>query len=325
MHRPFDGPVTEPVSADRRPVVGPIAMLPDPDDGFADAVRAGGGILEPLSERTRGLVWLSTARAAELVDVLDTHPRIGWVQLPWAGVDAFAPSISARRATLFTSARGSFAEPVAEHALALTLALTRFLPRRIIATSWDDEQLGVSLFGRRVVIVGAGGIARQLIGLLEPFRTHIAVVRRGSAAVDGADETVGRDRLPDVLAAADIVILAAALTDETRGMIGATELSIMPRSAYLVNVARGGLIDTDALVAALAKGTIAGAALDVTDPEPLPDGHPLWSEPACIITPHVADTPQMTAPLLADRIRRNVAAFLGDGRFVGVVEPERGY
>jgi phosphoglycerate dehydrogenase-like enzyme len=99
----------------------------------------------------------------------------------------------------------------------------------------------------------------------------------------------------------------------------------MKPSAYLVNIARGGLVDTDALVDALASGEIAGAGVDVTDPEPLPDGHPLWSEPNCIVTPHAADTPEMTAPLLAERIRLNVEAFLGDGRFIGVVDPESGY
>jgi phosphoglycerate dehydrogenase-like enzyme len=93
----------------------------------------------------------------------------------------------------------------------------------------------------------------------------------------------------------------------------------------LVNIARGALIDTDALVAALATGSIAGAGLDVTDPEPLPDGHPLWDEPRVIITPHSADTPDMTAPLLAERIRSIVRALLGDGRFEGVVDPALGY
>lgn len=99
----------------------------------------------------------------------------------------------------------------------------------------------------------------------------------------------------------------------------------MKSTAVLVNVARGGLVDTDALVQALASESIAGAGLDVTDPEPLPDGHPLWAEPRVIITPHSADTPDMTAPLLAERIRANVLAFLGDGRFEGIVDPGAGY
>ncbi|MFI5062155.1 MAG: NAD(P)-dependent oxidoreductase, partial [Actinomycetales bacterium] len=120
-------------------------------------------------------------------------------------------------------------------------------------------------------------------------------------------------------------IVAAALTGGTKHLFGADEFSVMKNTAYLVNIARGGLVDTDALVGALAAGTIAGAGIDVTDPEPLPEGHLLWEEPRCLITPHQADTPEMTAPLLAERIRLNVEAFLGNGRFVGVVDPVAGY
>jgi phosphoglycerate dehydrogenase-like enzyme len=133
------------------------------------------------------------------------------------------------------------------------------------------------------------------------------------------------DRLLEVLPGADVVVLAAASTASTRHLIGAAELAAMKRSAVLVNVARGALIDTDALVSALAEGAIAGAGLDVTEPEPLPERHPLWTEPRAIITPHSANTPEMTAPLLAERIRVNVRALLGDGRFEGVVDPKAGY
>nr|WP_290472060.1 NAD(P)-dependent oxidoreductase [Leifsonia sp. 71-9] len=119
--------------------------------------------------------------------------------------------------------------------------------------------------------------------------------------------------------------MAAALTGGTRQLLSATEFAAMKEAAVLVNIARGGLIDTDALLAALREGRLAGAGVDVTDPEPLPDGHPLWDEPHCLITPHQADTPEMVAPMLAERVRLNVAAFLGDGRFVGLVDPEAGY
>lgn len=99
----------------------------------------------------------------------------------------------------------------------------------------------------------------------------------------------------------------------------------MKPTAVLVNVARGGLVDTTALVAALESGEIAGAGIDVTDPEPLPDGHPLWSQPRAIITPHTADTPEMTTPLLAERVKTNVRAFLDHSKFEGIVDPEAGY
>jgi len=128
-----------------------------------------------------------------------------------------------------------------------------------------------------------------------------------------------------VLGGAEVVFLAAALTPESSGLIGRSELARMPRGSLLVNVARGGLVETEALVDALESGRLGGAGLDVTDPEPLPDGHPLWTAPNCIVTPHVADTESMTVPLLAERIARNTRAFLGDGRFEGRIDLAAGY
>nr|WP_199719185.1 D-isomer specific 2-hydroxyacid dehydrogenase family protein [Cryobacterium melibiosiphilum] len=310
-----------------RPVVGPISILPEPTPAFARAVTDAGGTLAPLSAATRGLVWLSYQRAGELGRVLADNPQVGWVQLPWAGVDAFAGVLAAhaRPGLVVTSAKGAYAQPVAEHALALTLALMRVLPKRARATEWDPVPDGRSLYGAKVVIIGAGGIARELIRLLAPFETQITVVRRSFEPVPGAAHTVPSDQLAAVLPGTDVLVVAAALTTGTRHLIGAPELALLPAHARLVNIARGGLVDTGALVTALAAGAIAGAALDVTDPEPLPAGHPLWNEARCLITPHMADTPEMTAPLLAERIRLNVRAYLTTGRFVGVVDPHFGY
>jgi phosphoglycerate dehydrogenase-like enzyme len=314
-------------SADARPDPGPIAVLPEPLPVFVDAVRAAGGEVAPLSQQTRGLIWLDPNGVDSFGSVLDENPQLSWIQLPYAGVDAFAAVLrdSARATLTVTSAKGAFAQPVAEHALMLTLALLRRLPLRLSATSWGDGTLGVSLYGRHVVIVGAGGIALELIRLLRPFGVTITIVRRGSARVEGASATVSTSSLDEVLPGADVVILAAALTDDTRGLIGAEQFREMKNSAIIVNIGRGGLVETDALVHALHTGGIAGAGVDVTDPEPLPDGHPLWSTPNVIITPHSADTPDMTRPLLARRVSNNTRAFLGGGGFDGVVDPRVGY
>ena len=199
------------------------------------------------------------------------------------------------------------------------------IPTRVRATSWSGTPEGRSLYGLHIVIVGAGGIAVELLNLLEPFGVETTVVRRRSEPLAGATRTVSIDELAAVLPQADAVLIAAALTAGTTGLIGRRQLELMRTDAVLVNIARGGLVDTDALADALAAGTIAGAGLDVTEPEPLPDGHRLWSEPRVIVTPHSADTPEMTAPLLAERVRENVGAFLGDGRFVGIVDPAEGY
>jgi phosphoglycerate dehydrogenase-like enzyme len=316
------------VPADRRPTPGPIALLPHADTRFEQAVRDAGGMVAELSSETRGVIWLSSHGASELAELLAENPQIEWVQMPWAGVDAFADLLNRHADAplpLWTSAKGAYAQPVAEHALTLALSLLRVIPTRVRARSWSTVPEGRSLYGMRVVLIGAGGIAIELARLLRPFGVRLTVVRRGAQPFAGAERTVTADQLREVLPEADVVFVAAAMTSGTSGLIGAEELRLMKQSAVLVNVARGGLIDTDALTAALAEGAIHGAGLDVTSPEPLPDGHPLWDEPRVIITPHSADTPEMTGPLLAARLRLNVEAFLRHGRFVGVVDPKAGY
>jgi phosphoglycerate dehydrogenase-like enzyme len=309
------------------PARGPIAIVSDAESRLADAIVAAGGVLEPLSPRTRGLVWTSPSGQDELDRVLETHPAIDWVQLPWAGVDAFSGLL--RRhvgdGRVWTSAKGSYAGPVAEHALMLALAVLRELPRRIRAEEWAHDELGRTLHGARVAIVGAGGITLELLRLLEPFGVRATVVRRTDDAVPGAARTVTSLGLVDALADADVVFVTAALTDATRGLLGRAAFAAMPRGAVLVNVARGAIVDTDELLEALRTGRLGGAGLDVTDPEPLPPRHPLWTAPNCIVTPHVADTDAMTVPLFAERIGRNTRAFLGDGAFEGVIDLEAGY
>jgi phosphoglycerate dehydrogenase-like enzyme len=309
------------------PTAGPIAVLPEAQGLFVDAITAAGGQVAELSPQTRGLIWLDPRDSERLGSILDDNPQLSWVQLPYAGVDSFTEVLRrhARSTLTVTSAKGAFAQPVAEHALMLTLALLRRLPLRLSATSWGDGTLGTSLYGLHVVIVGAGGIALELLRLLEPFGVTTTIVRRGGDPVAGADATLPTARLNEAIELADVVVLAAALTADTRGLIDKARLDAMKASAILVNVGRGGLVDTDALVTALSSGSIAGAGVDVTEPEPLPEGHPLWAAPNVIITPHSADTPAMTAPLLAQRVANNTRAFLGQGGFDGVVDSVVGY
>ena len=127
------------------------------------------------------------------------------------------------------------------------------------------------------------------------------------------------------MASADAVFVALALTEETRGIVAAPQLRVMRPHAWLVNVARGAHVVTDDLVRALQEGWIGGAGLDVTDPEPLPDSHPLWALPNCVITPHTGNTPEMGQRLLADRIRENVTRFAAGEPLLGVVDVLAGY
>lgn len=225
----------------------------------------------------------------------------------------------------WTSAKGAYSQPVAEHALALSLALLRVLQRRAREKTWSTAREGTSLAGLDVVVIGAGGIGGEVVRLLTAFGASITVVRRKPVDVDGAKLTVGTDRLAEVLPSADLVIIAAALTEVTSGLLGPAQFAVLKPGVNIVNIARGALIDTGALLTALRSGHVAGAALDVTDPEPLPVGHPLWDEPGVLITPHSADTPEMIAPLLAARVKTNVYAFSTGGDLVGVVNAAEGY
>ncbi len=276
------------------------------------------------SEHPDALVWLNPGDVEGLTLALADAPDVAWVQLPLAGVERIVEAGLFDDKRIWTCAKGSYAEPVAEHALALTLAGLRHLPTRVAARSWG-KQAGTSLYGQRVTILGGGGITASLLQQLAPFRVESTVVRRQTEPVPGADRTVPVSELHSVLPGSLVVVLALALTPETRHIIGRPELALMDERTWLVNVARGGHVDTDALVDAVATGSIAGAALDVTDPEPLPDGHPLWDLENCIITPHTADTIEMVLPLLAERIRTNVALFAAGDELVGLVDTEAGY
>jgi phosphoglycerate dehydrogenase-like enzyme len=302
-----------------RIAVGPLASP------FAtDAVLAGGGTLVDINDAPDALVWLDPMEVKGLADQLALAPDVRWVQLPFAGVEKVAEFGLLDHDHIWTCAKGSYAEPVAEHALTLALAGLRHLPARVVARSWGIPA-GTSLYDQKVTILGGGGITSVLLQQLAPFRVDATVVRRSSDPVSGATRTVPVSSLHDVLPGSLVVVLALALTPETENIIGKDELSLMDESTWLVNVARGRHVDTDALVAALSVESIAGAALDVTNPEPLPDGHPLWDLPNCLITPHTADTIEMVMPLLAERIRTNVERFAAGQPLVGLVDADAGY
>lgn len=290
-----------------------VHVGPEPDGTVEAAIREAGGEIAPLAEAD-GLVWVDSSQESFPAELPE---RVRWVQLPSAGVEGWLDRIDRDRQ--WTTAAPAFGRTVAEHALTLMLAGTRRLHEFARARTWTRPPIA-ELAGSTVAIVGTGNIGRALIELLEPFRVEVlAVTRRGR------DGTLPIDRLGEVLPRADFVVIAAPATAATRHLVGAAELAAMRAGAWLVNVARGALVDTDALVAVLAEGAIAGAALDVTDPEPLPDGHPLWSEPRALITPHVAN-PDVT--LLSDLARlagEQVARLAAGEPLLSPVDLDAGY
>ena len=282
---------------------------------MADAIVAGGGQVVPL-DQAEALVWGAAHEPLQLERLIEEHPNLRWIQLPFAGIENYAHLVDDERT--WTCGKGVYAKPVAEMALALALAGMRGLGTYARATAWGAEQ-GTNLFHANVTILGGGGITEALIGLLAPFDCRITVVRNRVQEMDGVDEVVEADRYIDALVGADLVVVALALTPDTEFMLGRNEFELMEPHAWVVNVARGRHIVTDDLVWALTEGEIGGACLDVTDPEPLPEGHPLWSLPNCIITPHAGSTWSMSKPLLSERIATNVKRFgLGDELLGGV-------
>jgi phosphoglycerate dehydrogenase-like enzyme len=302
-----------------------IALQPKRFDSYVSAIEAAGGELSDLGPDVEALIWTDYSKPDLLLNTLEANPQLRWVQLPFAGVDAFADLL--HLPVTFTSAKRSYSEPVAEHALMLAMALGRILPQRVKAQSWGQKHAD-SLYDEDVVIVGGGGIAQELVRLLVPFRSRVKVVRKRASEPfedHGIAEVLPFEKLDEALSKAKFVFLACALTDETRFLFSTARFSALRSDSYLVNVARGEVVDQEALLTALDLGVIAGAATDVTYPEPLPEGHPMWGRDDLIITPHTADTKPIVERLFSQRLSVNVAAWISGNPLTGVVDPELGY
>jgi phosphoglycerate dehydrogenase-like enzyme len=302
-----------------------IALEPRQFPDYKEAIESVGGLVVPLSGDVEAMVWTDYSDPAGLKRVLQNNPQLKWVQLPFAGVDAFHEVL--QHPVVFTSAKRSYSEPVAEHALALCLALGRIIPERVRDKSWG-RQFADSLFDEEVLIIGGGGIAEQLVQLLAPFRSEVTVIRKHpqAAFVSGFQgKVLGFDQFETELAKAKFVVLACALTSETQHLFDSRAFNLMRADSYLVNVARGMVINQDDLVDALNNGEIAAAAVDVTYPEPLPKEHAMWGLDNLLITPHSADTMEIVTRLFSQRLRENVSAWLEGAELIGVVDPELGY
>jgi D-3-phosphoglycerate dehydrogenase len=304
-----------------------IAIQPAITDELRAAVESSGGRVVDDPSEADGLVWINPRDSEGLKGILEESPA-RWVQLPFAGIESFVAAGVIDPTRTWTCTKGVYGHACAEHALALMLAAARRIHEHVRTRTWREGGFGSPermLVGKTVVIVGTGGIGSALVPLLRPLRAVMIGVNRSGRPLEGAERTVAVDGLLDVVPTADFIVLAAASTPDTKHLVDAPLLGHMNPEAWVVNVARGELIDTDALVAALEEGSIGGAALDVTDPEPLPDGHPLWAHPDAIITPHVANTWDMAVPELLGMVARNVGHFAAGEPLEGLVDPALGY
>lgn len=298
--------------------VGPSEL----GDVAQELTRLGARIVGPADAEV--LIWTSMSRL-RLVETM--HPGIRFVQLPIAGVERWVEDAELMAIATFASAAGIYGELVAEHALALLLACARDLHRFARLGAWEEGaglRSGV-LRGAHVAVVGTGGIGTALIRLLVPLGVTTVAVSRSGRYVPGAVMSVASSDVDGVWPTVDAVVLAAPSTPATEGLVDARVLARMRDDAWLVNVARGPLVDTAALVDALRERRIGGAALDVTDPEPLPEGHPLWNDPRCLITPHTGLPERARVRLLSEHAVANTVRYAQGLALRSVIDPLRGY
>lgn len=299
----------------------PVAIEPEHDEHLVAAVEEAGGRIVGLDE-ARVLVWIGMPDGFP-----DLPDAIEWVALKTAGIEGFVDAGIIDDKRLWTNASGFYAENVAEHALTLLLAGLRQINTSVVR-HWAKEPIDRavrSLHGSTVAIIGAGGIAASLIPRLNASGARVIAVNRSGRPVEGAAVTLPSSRTDEVWSQTDHVVLAAPATPETHHLINERTLAALPSHAWVVNVARGPLVDQAALVRALRNGQIAGAGLDVTDPEPPAHDDPLWSLPNVIITPHIANPSSGLTRTMAPFLAENVRRFLAGEELLSVVTPGSAY
>lgn len=298
--------------------------------GFAHRVYR---LAERFAARSTGIAHFEVRSAAELAqrvheaDVLVVSmlwhdalaaraARLRFIQSISAGTDQFGRDALRTRGIRLASAAGVNAQAVAEHAMAMILALTRRLPEardNQRARHWRamipaPEAREDQLTGKTILIVGLGHVGTRLVRLAKAFDMRVNGIRRqASLGAAGADSVFGHDDLHDQLRAADLVVLACPLSAETENLIDARALAAMKPTAVLVNVARGAVVDEAALIEALQRGRLAGAGLDVVREEPLSAASPLWGMPNVLLTPHAAGETRRYEDAVIDILLENLA------------------
>jgi phosphoglycerate dehydrogenase-like enzyme len=300
-------------------------------EGHAD------GPLDEVEVMLRGFL------TAETFDrVVARAPRLRWVHSASAGVERVLTPLSRERNLVITNARGVFSRPIAEYVLLMILAISRRLPQLLELQrerTWQPLE-GAELRDVTIGIVGLGSIGRAVAALASPFGCRIIALRRhghqrpAPAARDGdeppagemrVDRVLGPDALPELLAESDFVVLAAPLTPETENMIDAVTIARCKPGAWLINIARGGLIDERALLRALDDGPLGGAVLDAFRNEPLPPSSPFYDRPNVIVTPHTSWSSGRVLDRSIELFCTNLRRYADGEPLLNVVDPSAGY
>ena len=294
-------------------------------------------ILSGLNRQT-ALQHADKAHAVEISvlspELLERAPNLVWVQAMSAGVErylALKPLVENDRIVL-TNMRAVHGPAIADHAMAMLLQLTRNL--RHYATSqntraWDEGNTpwpSTALAGKTMLVVGLGGIGSEIGQRAAGFGMNVIATRRSEAPRPEFVQRVGASAdLLNMLPEADVIAICVPLTSETQGLFNEAVIRACKRGAIIINIARGKIIDTNALVSALKEGHLAGACLDVTDPEPLPAEHELWSMPNVVITPHVAADAELTMERHRALLYENIRRFGAGEPLLNVVDKKSGY
>jgi cyclase len=257
--------------------------------------------------------------------------RLRWIGVGHAGIEKDLSAELAQSDVVLTNTQRLYGPTVADQAFALLLSLTRglreVLPGETADAVWRKPKgQPQELHGKTMLLIGLGGIGTQTARRAHSFGMRVMAV--DPKEMERPDFVFSLDKpakLMDLLPKADVVVVACPLTDETRGLIGEKQFEAMKKSAYLVNVARGPIVKGDDLAAALKNGRIAGAGLDVTDPEPLPDGHALWKMPNCVISPHIGGQSPEAKERQWRLWRENVRRFVAGEKLLCVVDKKTGY
>lgn len=266
-------------------------------------------------------------------DVLARGKALKWIQSPSAGVNFLQtmPEL-VQSDILLTNTRGAHGPSIGEHTFALLFALTRHLDRCLSAQgerrwAWSDiYYTSHEIYQRTMGIIGYGAIGRSVAQRARGFEMNVlAVDAHPDPDAPFVDEVWGMDRLPDLLRQSDVVVVSAPLTDASYHLLGEKELALMKPEAYLIVVSRGGIVEENALAAALTSGAIAGAGIDVAEVEPLSADSPLWDAPNLIISPHTAGDSSEKEQRCVQILRENLVRYAAGDTLVNVVDKARGY
>ena len=262
----------------------------------------------------------------EIEPIFRAGTNLKWVTSPAAGVDGWPLDILRERNVVLTNGSGVGAIPISEYVVMGLLAALKGLPEMVRAQDrreWLKSPPSMAeLHGKRALIYGYGGIGRAIAERLRPFGVTVTGVRRNPGGEAGVIAAEGWEaRLPHT----DLLILSVPLTGATSALVGKDQLAALPKGSWIVNIARGGLIDQHALIAALESGHLGGAYLDVTDPEPLPADSELWSLPNVIITPHASWATEHLLERAAELFVDNFERYLRGAELRNVVDMAAGY